>query len=276
MAVVLLGACRVETTVGVSVDDDGSGQIAVDVVLDADAVRRVGDVKEEIRTSDLRAAGWEVEGPQPVDGGGQRLRVSRPFNTPQEAEAIFRSLATPESPFGRVDIDQRRGFWSTKTTFAATVDLSGGLEAFSDPQLSEALGGQPLGVPAEQLEQRLGAALDRVFQLRVAARLPGDIESNAPRQLRGGAMWTPKLGETVTLEASSTAVNRPRIVFAVIALTSAVAAVALAGSRLFTRRRHHLPASLRPAEAGDDPDAESPDAEVVADAEVIESAADDG
>ena len=104
-------------TIGMTVDGDGSGEVVVEVTLDADAVRRVGDVEEEIRTSDLRTAGWEVDGPLAVEGGGQRLRVSHPFRTTAEAESIFRSLATEAGPFGAVEVDQRRGFWSTTTDF---------------------------------------------------------------------------------------------------------------------------------------------------------------
>ena len=53
------------------------------------------------------------------------------------------------------------------------ADLSGGVESFNDPGLRGRLGGQ-------SLSQALGQALDKLFTFRVAARLPGNVESNAP------------------------------------------------------------------------------------------------
>lgn len=227
LVVVLTGACRVETDVGVRLADDGSGEVSVTVTLDDEAVKRAGNLAAEIRTADLEAAGWRVDGPTTTDGGGARLVVRRPFRTPEEGEAVFRSLATEESPFGKVRIEQARGWWSTTTSFEADVDLRGGVAALGDEALTEALGGQPLGVPLEALEQQLGRSLDRIFELRVAVRLPGDVESNAPQRLEGGARWSPKLGERVTLRATSDHLNRARVALTVVSTTAAVGAVAL-------------------------------------------------
>lgn len=245
LVVLLSGACRVETNVGVRLAEDGSGEISVAVDLDAAAVKRAGNLAAEIRTADLEEAGWEVDGPTSTDDGGARLVVRRSFLTPAEGEAVFRSLATEESPFGAVRIKQSRGWWSTTSTFEADVDLSGGLAALGDQALTDALEGQPLGVPLEALEQQLGQSLDRVFALGVAVRLPGDVDSNAPQRLEGGARWSPKLGESVSLRATSTAVNRPRIALTVVAATSGLGAVALAVAWA-RRRRSPLPLAVRP------------------------------
>lgn len=247
------GACRVETTVGLTLGADGTGEVVVEAVLDREAVRRVGDVGEEIRTADLRAAGWVVEEPEQLDDGGARLLIRRPFSDLAAAEAALRSLATGGGPFGTVEIDQRRGFWSTTTTFSATVDLTGGLASLSDPQLAEALGGQPLGLPTEDLERRLGSPLDRVFRLQVSVRLPGRLRSNAPERADGSARWTPELGQAVDLEASSRAVNRPRIVLASLAATSALAALALGAGQAATGRRRPRPRPHQEASAEDGP-----------------------
>lgn len=225
-----------ETDVGLTIDEDGTGSLSVAVELDAEAARRAGNLRQEIRTADLEAAGWRVEGPSPVDGGGQRLVVTRPFTTTAEAEGAFRSLATEEGPFGRTRIRQSRGIWATQTTFESTVDLRGSLAAFGDPALTEALEGQPLGVPLETLEQRLGASLDRLFSLEVATRLPGSVESNAPQRFDGGAKWSPRLGEQVVLRASSTSWHRMRIALSAVAALSALGAVGL-GATWAARRR---------------------------------------
>ena len=74
--VVALGACKVDTTVTVKVDGDGSGEVVARVALDADAVRAVeaGGVKLEnaIRLQDLAKAGWKSSGWVQHGKGGAR------------------------------------------------------------------------------------------------------------------------------------------------------------------------------------------------------------
>ncbi len=65
-ALLLLSACQVDTEVTVQVDDGGSGHVVVDVALDAEAVAQVPGLSDELRTDDLAAAGWAVEGPTPT------------------------------------------------------------------------------------------------------------------------------------------------------------------------------------------------------------------
>ena len=90
----VLAACRVDATVDVQVADDGSGDVAVDVVLDADAVARVPDLASSLRTEDLTAAGWTVDAPAVDAEGAVTVRAEKPFATPEQLPAVLCEITT--------------------------------------------------------------------------------------------------------------------------------------------------------------------------------------
>jgi hypothetical protein len=233
LLVVLASACQVRADVSVDVELDGSGTVTVAVALDEDAVSRLPDLSTLVRVDDLEQAGWTVTGPEPDDDGLTWFRASKPFADPEEANAIFEEISGEQGPFRGFEVTRDRSFGRTDLGFHGTVDFSGGLASFSDAELAQSLEGQPLGEPVEQIEQRIGDSLDRVFQFRVAVRLPGEVESNAPGGPTNGAVWEPRLSEggPVELEASSTVWRRGAVVAAVVA---GVALVLLLGWLLIT------------------------------------------
>ncbi|MDQ3372166.1 MAG: hypothetical protein M3482_05470, partial [Actinomycetota bacterium] len=83
LAVVALGACRVETEVGLTVEEDGSGMVEVGIGLDDDALGRVPGIADELRVEDLQATGWTVVGPVEEADGYTWFRISKPFATPE-------------------------------------------------------------------------------------------------------------------------------------------------------------------------------------------------
>ena len=83
LAAVLLTAagCRVEVTVGVDVEPDGSGEVRVEVVVDRDVTDRI-DLATGLRTEDLARAGWVVAGPTPIDNGRTKVTATKEFDGP--------------------------------------------------------------------------------------------------------------------------------------------------------------------------------------------------
>ena len=232
------GACRVDVSVGIDADDRGGGEVRARARLDGPAVTQLGgpDPGDRIRLDDLKKAGWEIEGPTEQDDGGLEIVATHDFESRQEAEALIADLGGAPGPLRSFTVTQRRTFLKTTTDFEGTVDLEAGLGAFTDPELQDALGATadaPLGVTSQALEQRLGAALDRMFGLQVAVRLPGTVESNAPTETENGAVWAPSLGEQVVLEATGEQWNVANIAGAAVATLSGLA---LAGV-LLTRTR---------------------------------------
>ena len=56
----LVAACKVESSVLVNVDDDGTGRVEVSVELDDAASRLIGNLEKQLRTEDLVSSGWKV------------------------------------------------------------------------------------------------------------------------------------------------------------------------------------------------------------------------
>ncbi|HET7721761.1 MAG TPA: hypothetical protein VFK43_17460, partial [Acidimicrobiales bacterium] len=74
------------------------------------------------------------------------------------------------------------------------------------------------------------------LKVQATASLPGDVTTNAPTREGGRAQWAPEVGQTVLLEASSSAFRvDPRL--PIVAGTALLVAVALLAVLLRRRRR---------------------------------------
>jgi hypothetical protein len=219
--------------VGIDAAADGSGDVRATATLDKGAVTSVGDLKTKLALGDLVKAGWRIDGPKAAKDGGATITARHPYRTPADAARLVEDLSGATGPLQQFRVRQHRSFLRTATTLTGTVDLQRGIGSFSDPKLTEALGGQPLGVTDAQLEKRLGDSLQRLFGLEVAVRLPGKVDANAPTVTSNGAVWAPKLGERVTLEATAKRWNVANIASVAVAAAAALALVAI----LLMRRR---------------------------------------
>jgi hypothetical protein len=240
--VALTSGCQLTTAVGIDANRDGSGMVRVAVGLDADAARRVPNLKQDLRTDDLTKAGWTIVGPRKEDDGRTWIRASKPFDDPGDATEVITEISGVNGPFKDFHLARSRSFLTTKTEFSGTVDLKGGIEAFGDDQLRQRLGGSSIGIDTKELESRIGQVLDRIFTFRVQARLPGDVDTNAPLEADQGAEWRPKLGEAVTLVATSSALNTRQVVGTAVAV---VAVLALAILLVVRRLRHRADPAWR-------------------------------
>jgi hypothetical protein len=240
--------CQLRVEVAVDANTDGSGHVEVALGLDADALRRLKDLDSDgvsgpkdlkalVRVSDLEAKDWVISGPELGDDGFTRMRARKAFGTPAEASTIFAELTGAKGPF-RFALTRDSSFTSTHLGFHGTVDFTGGLEAFGDAGLAKQLDGEPLGEDAKQIEKRLGAPLSRVINVRVAVRLPGTVESNAPTKADNGAVWQPRFGEgPVELRATSDVRHSAALGLIVAAGVAAFALVLLVLVRIATRVR---------------------------------------
>ncbi len=222
LGVLFLSGCRVDTAVEVDAGRDGRGQVRTTLTLDRAAAEQVANLAGQQRVDDLRQAGWRVAGPERTEDGGMRLEAAQSFSSAAGAARAVEELTGADGAFRRFQLTRQRTFLRTRTGFSGTVDLSRGLEGFVDPALRERLG-QP-AFDAATLEPQLGVPLSEVFRFRVQADLPGQVRGNAPG---GGAVWEPKLGETLALEARSETWNVASMAFAVTAVVSGVALLAV-------------------------------------------------
>lgn len=209
-----------QTEVAIDVADDGSGTVSVGVGLDPDATSRVPDLAAALRVDDLRAAGWDVAAPRIEDDGHTWVRASKPFADPEEAAVVLGELTGPDGAFRGFALDEQRSFARTTYELTGTVDLTGGLEAFTDEELAALLGGEPLGASVEEIEAELGEPLAEVYSLDLVVTMPdGSTTSYAPSFADA---------EPTVVEASSTVWRPETLLFTGVAALAVLLLVVVA------------------------------------------------
>lgn len=227
----LLGACRVDTTLTLRVRQDGSGTVQATVALDPAAVRAAEaggtTLPRALRLSDLPAAGWRVHWERRRSGGAV-LTVSKGFRRAADAAGVAGELAGPDGPLRRVRVNRSASTFETRWSFTAEADLAAlrtGLA--SDAELAGRLTAQRVDVAA--LDAALRDRFRDALHLRVGVALPH-------ARSRG---WTVTPGRRVVLQASSSALDERRVVLAAVGagLVLVALVVLVAGERRAARRR---------------------------------------
>lgn len=195
------------------------------VVLNKEAAAQAPNLAQDLRLDDLDAAGWKVQGPSRGDDGQVRIEVAKSFASAADAGRVIEELSGPKGAFRDFRLRVKRSFLETRTSVDGTVDLSAGLEGFSDDVLRQRLG-SPLGVDVATLERQTGRPLKETFQVRVAARLPGAVPT----------VVTPELGQRVELASSARRLNVERIAAGAVALVAGLVLIAVLLRRLTASR----------------------------------------
>ncbi|HRE02474.1 MAG TPA: hypothetical protein PLV68_14310 [Ilumatobacteraceae bacterium] len=198
---VMATACRVDVSVDVAMEEDGSGIITVAAMADAELVSRAPSIATDLRFDDMQAAGWTVEGPIPTQADGIQVRLTHEFSTPAQANALLAQISGTDGPFADLIVSRR--VVERTTTYSITGHLGPvvGLEAFSDADLTAALGAVPY---ADQLASSK-VEPGEVIGIIVTASLPGKIDdTTTASELR----WAvPFDGSTVQVATTSKVVE---------------------------------------------------------------------
>jgi hypothetical protein len=238
IAVLVATGCRTDVLVRLDVDEDGSGTVSVGVGLDDEAAGRIPDLADQLRVDDLEQAGWTVAGPAEEDDGRTWVRASKPYASPEEASAVLSEVAGADGPFRAFTVARERSLARTELSVEGTVDLSGGLDAFSDPALAERLGGLPFG---QELSDLLGdTAPGDAVKVTVAVGLPGDVQAGgATDQAPGVAVWdVPLGGRPVTVSATGSELRTATVAWLAVAALAALALVVVLAARVVAGARY--------------------------------------
>jgi hypothetical protein len=202
-----LTACRLDVTVDVAMEPDGTGTVTVAAVADAELVSQVPDLVDDLRLEDAVANGWQVAGPTPLEGGGMSLTLTHPFHSAEELASVLNSIGPPLTDMQAArTTDPADPNGPTTNAIDGTLALPNGYESFADADLVTAVGGQPFG---EQIAASgLTPSEAMAFTLRVA--LPGElVSSETGTEVGGGVIeWKAPLdGSSVDLLTQT--VQRP-------------------------------------------------------------------
>jgi hypothetical protein len=230
-AVVVLSACKVDGSVTVHVNDDGSGVVVARVALDRGAVQaaEVGGAKLEdaVRLGDLTAAGWRSTGWRRSKDGGTTLTLTKGFAQAQDASAVVAELNGPDGPLRRVRVTRSSSTFTQSWAFSGVADLKDEKTGVtSDQELVGRLTAQRVDVAA--LDQQLLLQERGALRLHVTADLPHASPHAFPV----------RTGRTTVMHTTSSDTAVTRIVALLLGLAVAVVALlVLFAGGLRSRRR---------------------------------------
>lgn len=248
----LAAACKVDTTVTVTMHDDGSGVVTVTAVLDPDAVKAAesggGKLEDRVRLGDLAAHGWTVQPWARAADGSAQITFTKPFSSPEQATAIVKELNGAAGPLRDVTVTRDSGTFSTSYSTTGTVDLKDlqtGLT--SDKDVVGSLLAQ--SVDAGAVDQALLADLRDSFGLTVKVELPG-----------GTTVVKGEPGQATPVAASTSVLDTTKVILVTIAAVLVVLAIVVLLWPGRRRRRRRSATSRRGprATAGSAPASRAP------------------
>lgn len=199
MLAVVCASCRVDVQVDVAMGDDGSGVVTITAIADADVVRQAPNLGADLRFDDVKAAGWVVDGPTPTQSGGLQVVLTHAFQTPADANALLAQIGGGAGPFVGLALDRTVVKKTTTYTLNGTLQMTGGLDAFSDPDLTATVGATPFA------SQIAGAGLQPAdaIGITLSATLPGSIDNTTAEPGKGLSWQVPFDGTAVDVATLS-------------------------------------------------------------------------
>lgn len=213
----VLAGCKVDATVTVTMEEDGSGVVALDVRLDPEAVKATeadgGTLGERVRLAGMADAGWKVGDWVRTPDGAAALRMTKPFTSPEQLAGIVAELSGTDGPLRDFRAERDRGLLGTDYEVTGAIDLAAiqtGIAA--DPELVGALTNQQVDVNA--VDQSLLQQVRDALAVKVVIELPDGTTT-----VNGVA------GERIDVEADASVRDNRRIVLILVAVALLVIAV---------------------------------------------------
>jgi hypothetical protein len=203
-AALLLSSCRVDQTVSLTVEQNGSGTVTVMITADKDVVAKAPNLAADLRTDDLVEAGWEVTKPVKTKTGGLTVTLVRAFRNPAEANIALSQVNGPKGPLHEMVVTRTGKDTNSKWSLAGRLEVTGGLEAFIDDAGLELVGAAPYLANVQEAGLDLGDAVGITF----TAVLPGTIDQSTGVASEGLVSWAvPMDGSKVDIATTSTNVD---------------------------------------------------------------------
>jgi hypothetical protein len=204
VAAVALSACRVDSTISMKVNPNGSGTVTVVVSADKDIVSKTKNLEADLRTADLETAGWEVDKPVKGADGSLSVTLTHPFRTPSEATTVLSQINDTRGPLKNVVLARSGKDTNSTWKLRGKLEVNGGLEAFADDVTLPLLDGAPYKGELEASGLDLGKAVGVTFTVQ----LPGKIDATSGLQENGTITWrVPMDGSSTDIATTTTNVD---------------------------------------------------------------------
>lgn len=206
LAIISLTGCRIDSVITLDVGPNGSGSLTVSMTADKEIVDQTPDLKSAFRFEDAIAAGWIVSGPNVTADGGMQISISHGFNNLAQASELFTQLGSTTGPFKQMSITREGGSNNSVYKLDGTLQVDGGLAAFSDAELSKVLGSEPFAKNLELANIDLAGAMKIDF----VAKLPGKTQQTTGLVGENNVTWQVPLDGSallVTTTSKNTAIK---------------------------------------------------------------------
>ena len=237
MLVVLAAGCQVQVATTVQVESDGSGTVTQAVGFDAAALARVGDLSQQLRVDDLRAAGWTVDDPV-TEGDTTWVRAHHDFADPDEANVVLAQLSGPDGPYKDLVVTRTSGLLSTTTRSPAPWTCRPGCRCSAIHSSTQTLGADGSGGLVPRIEAEEGRPVGDMVDVALTVDLPGADET-----VQGALGSGPQPIDVSSSTGHVLSLLWKIFVVALIVLTAAVVGLRIRARRLRTKRmmRSRLP-----------------------------------
>ncbi len=203
-AAMLLTSCRVDQSVSLRVQPNGSGDVTVVVTADKDVVAKAPHLATDLRTDDLVTAGWKVSKPIATKTGGLTVTLVHSFKNPAEANVVLSQVSGANGPLHNIILSRTGKDTNSQWKLAGYLEVSGGLASFIDDAGLKLLGAAPYAADVDEAGLDLGDAMGLSFTIQ----LPGELKSTTGIQGANGITWAiPLDGSKVDVATSSTNVD---------------------------------------------------------------------
>jgi len=255
---VLGSACRADFVVRVDVEEDGSGVVRTELVLDQEASDRLLDLGEEatLPLSDLAQAGWEIGRPARDASGETRITAEKAFGTPDQFGEVMADLTDDRGAFHDFVLNRDQAFGRVDYALTGLIDPTDGFQSFSDPDLETALG-RSIGAIASSPPYDV---VPEDITLNLVVDFPGQLQEEGSNgtisqgETGPRSEWRTDLaGQRVEVSLRSTRRSTSAQVLRGVAVVAGVLALLVAFAQLLrivsSRRRRAATPRSRPADA---------------------------
>jgi len=201
--------CKVDATMAVHLNKDGTGTVSIRLTLDAQAVSLVeqggGKLENRVVLTGLTHAGWTASHWQRLSGGAATITFSHPFHDPAELTQVLTELTGKNGVLTDVHVTRTRNMFEQRDGITLTADLSrlrSGVR--NDKELASRL--KAAGINVDQVDFVLGAQLQQAFTLGVTLGIPPNKTTTAHLAA----------GQSDTVDLSSSKVQWNRLMLALI------------------------------------------------------------
>jgi hypothetical protein len=198
--VAVLAGCRIDFTVDMMIEPDGTGTITFVVTADADVVEAVPTLADELATDDIVAAGWAIDGPTELPDGSLTIALTHQFSSDEEATNLLNSLGPP---FSDMEVTRNSTGDDVTNRVGGLLGLPDGFDSFADDDLVAAVGSVPF---ADQIAAS-GATPESAIAAVIRVDLPGVISAEQSNGTDLGANrleWSvPSDGAVLEMRAAS-------------------------------------------------------------------------